>query len=100
MNTPKKLQSLLIRQLLDKGTIQFLLPDGVSLEIGITQEDKFGETCLADDYCYVVAERDGKSVMLDSYNLGLQYNEEENTIICEDEAVGDDGQLLHVLDVV
>jgi len=100
MNTPKKLQSLLIRQLLAQGTIQLLLPDGVSLEIGITQEDQFGDTHKADDYCYVVAKRDGKSIMLDSYNLGLQYDDEENTIICEDETVNDDGQLFHSLDVV
>jgi hypothetical protein len=100
MNTPRKLQSLLIRQLLTKGTIQLLLPDGVTLEIGITQEDQFGETCKTDGYCYVVAKRDGRSIMLDSYNLGLQYGDEENTIVYEDEAVSDDGQLFHSLDIV
>ena len=100
MNTPKKLQSLLIRQLLDKGTVQLMLPDGVKIEIGITQEDQFGDTHKSDDYCYVVATRQGKSVMLDSYNLGLQYEEERNTIILEGEALGDEGQLVRSLDVV
>lgn len=100
MNTPKKLQSLLIRQLLDKGTVQLLLPDGVQIEIGITQEDQFGETHKSNDYCYVVAKRQGKSVMLDSYNLGLQYEDERNTIVLEDKALGEDGQLLCSLDVV
>jgi hypothetical protein len=100
MNTPKKLQSLLIRQLLDKGTVQLILPDGVEIEIGITQEDQFGDTHKSDDYCYVVATRQGKSVMLDSYNLGLQYEDEKNTIILEGEGLGDDGQTVRSLDVV
>ena len=100
MNTPKKLQSLLIRQLLDKGTVQLLLPDGVEIEIGITQEDQFGDTRKSDDYCYVVATRQGKSIMLDSYNLGLQYEDEKNTIVLEGESLGNDGQLLRSLDVV
>lgn len=100
MNASRKLQSLLIRQLLAEGTIQIILPDGVLLEIGITQEDQFGKTHKTDDYCYVVAKRDGKTIMLDSYNLGLQFDDEENTIIYEDESVDDHGQLFHSLDVV
>jgi len=100
MNTPRKLQSLLIRQLLDQGTVEFILPDGVTLEIGITQEDKFGETHKAEDYCYVVAKRGGKSALLDSYNLGLQFEDEENTIIYEDKAVDQDGRLVRSLDIV
>ena len=100
MNTPRKLQSLLIRQLLENGTVQFLLPDGVQLEIGITQEDQFGDTQKSDDYCYVVATREGQTIMLDSYNLGLQYEDGKNTIVLEDESLGDHGQLLRSLDVV
>lgn len=100
MNTPRKLQSLLIRQLLEKGTVQLILPDGVQLEIGITQEDQFGDSQKSDDYCYVVAKRQGRSIMLDSYNLGLQYEDEKNTIVLEDEALGNDGQLLRSLDIV
>ena len=100
MNAPKKLQSLLIRQLLEKGTVQFALPDGVEVEIGITQEDQFGDSHRSDDYCYVVTKRQGKSVMLDSYNLGLQYEDEKNIIVLEDEALDDDGQLMHSFDIV
>lgn len=100
MNTPRKLQSLLIRQLLEQGTVEFVLPDGVTLEIGITQEDQFGETHKADDYCYVVAKRGGKSTLLDSYNLGLQFEDEENTIIYEDQAIDNDGRPVRSLDIV
>jgi hypothetical protein len=102
MNDPKasKLQYLLIKQLLAKGSVELILPDGVKVEIGITQEDQFGETRKTDDYCYVVASRNDKSVMLDSFNLGLQYSPEKDTIICEDELTDDDGRLLRSLDVV
>ena len=100
MNTPKKLQYLLIHQLLEKGTVELVLPDGVSLEIGITQEDQFGDQHKSDDYCYVVASREGKSVMLDSFNLGLQFEDEENIIVCEDEAIREDGRHIRLLDIV
>ena len=102
MNKSKaaKLQYLLIHQLLKNGSVELLLPDGVTIEIGITQEDQFGDRHREDDYCYVVASRDGKSAMLDSYNLGLQYEPEKNTIIFEDETIDQDGRLIRSLDVV
>ena len=95
-----KLQYLLITQLLKKGVVELILPDGVTLEIGITQEDQFGDMHKEEDYCYVVASRDGKSVVLDSFNLGLQFEPEEHTIIYEEEMIGDDGRLVRSLDVV
>tara|TARA_Y100000034_G_scaffold127552_1_gene180491 strand:- start:1333 stop:1641 length:309 start_codon:yes stop_codon:yes gene_type:complete len=102
MNKSKaaKLQYLLIHQLLKKGSVELLLPDGVTIEIGITQEDQFGDIHREDDYCYVVASRDGKSVMLDSFNLGLQYEPEDHTIIYEEETIDEDGRLVLSLDVV
>ncbi len=102
MNDPKasKLQYLLIKQLLQKGSVELILPDGVTVEIGITQEDEFGDVHKTDDYCYVVASRNDKTVMLDSFNLGLQYAPEKDTIICEDEMLDDDGRLMRSLDVV
>lgn len=96
-----KLQYLLIKNLLKDGSIELLLPDGVKLEIGITQEDEFGKQKKSDGYCYVVASKDKRSVMMDSIrNLGLQYQGEEHTIICEDEVLDEDGTLVRVLDVV
>lgn len=96
----KKLQYLLIKQLLEKGSVELILPDGITLEIGILQEDQFGNFKKVDDYCYVVATRDGKSTLLDSYNLGLQFEPEEDTIIYEDELITEDGTLVRTLDVV
>lgn len=102
MNNAKtrKLQYLLIQQLLNTGTVELILPDGITLEIGIIQENEFGEAKKADNYCYVVASRDGKTAILDSYDLGLQYEADEDTIVCEDEVVDKNGKLVRTLDVV
>lgn len=96
----RKLQYLLITQLLEKGTVELLLPDGVTLEIGITQKDEFGNLKKADDYCYVVASREGKTAMLDSYNLGIQYEPEVDTIIYEDDLMDDNGREFRTLEVI
>jgi hypothetical protein len=96
----RKLQYLLITELLDKGSVELLLPDGITLEIGIVQEDQMGNLSKTDDYCYVVATRSGKSTLLDSYNLGLQYEPEKDTIVFEDEIIEPDGKLVKTLDIV
>lgn len=96
-----KLQYLVIQQLLEQGNVCLMLPDGITLEIGITQEDRFGDLKKVDDYCYIVATtKDGRSTMLDSYNLGLQFQDHENTIVYEDEMMDDEGTLVRTLDVV
>jgi hypothetical protein len=96
-----KLQYLLINQLLEQGSVSLLLPDGITLEIGITQEDQYGESKKVDDYCYVVStSKDGRSTMLDSYNLGLQFEDDDDKIICEDRVLDDNGTLVRTLDVV
>ena len=102
MNNAKarKLQYLLISELLDKGSVELILPDGVVLEIGIIQEDEFGEIKKTDDYCYVVATRQGKSTLLDSYNLGLQFEDDEDSIIFEDKMCDANGKQLRVVEVI
>lgn len=96
----RKLQYLMITQLLEEGSVQLILPDGVTLDIGILQEDKFGNLKKTDDYCYVVASRDGKTAMLDSYNLGLQYESNENAIVFEEEIFDKNGKSVNMMDVV
>ena len=95
-----KLQYLLIKELLKKGSVELLLPDGVTIEIGITQEDKDGNLKKADDYCYVVASRDGKSAMLDTYNLGLRFEDEKDILVYQDAKINEDGVMVRSLDVV
>lgn len=102
MSRPKarRLQYLVIKELLETGSVELILPDGVVLEIGIVQEDEDGDLHKTDDYCYVVATRQNKSTMLDSYNLGLAFEPDNTTIIHEDDTVGIDGKTIRTLDVV
>lgn len=96
----RKLQCLLIKELLENGSVELILPDGITLEVGILQKDKFGNVSKADGYCYVVATRAGKTTLLDSYNLGVQYEPESDTIIFEDEITDDNGKVVKTLDVI
>ncbi len=96
----RKLQYLLIKELLAKGSVELILPDGIMLEIGIMKEDQFGKVEKSDDYCYVVATRDAKSVLLDTYSLGLQYESQEDTIVYEDEIIDESNRLVKTVDVV
>lgn len=95
----QKIQALLITHLLEQGNIELLLPDGVSIEIGITQEGKNG-TEISNDYCYVKTARGNKSATIDTYNLSIQYPEREDTIICVGNTEGINGEPLKYLDVV
>ena len=95
----QKLQYLLISQLLDHGTVELLLPDGMTLEIGIVQEDK-GRLVKSDDYCYVVASRDAESALIDSYGIGLEFETDEMTIMYNDEILDEEGRHIRRFDVV
>ena len=79
-----KIQYLLISYLMHHGSISLKLPDGVNLEIGITQEGKHGQI-KSQDYCWVITSREDKSVALDSYNLGLNFIGENRIIMVDDE---------------
>jgi hypothetical protein len=95
-----KVQHLLISQLREKGHIELLLPGNMTLQIGITQEDKEGKKIKTDNYCYVVVSRDRTTALLDSYNLGLEYEDDPNTMIYQDKVIGLDGESICRLDVV
>lgn len=95
----KKIQALLTTHLLACGSIELRLPDGVTIEIGIVKDGKHGvEIC--DDYCFVKASREGNTTLLDTYNISLQYAETNNTIICMDSTVNDEGQTIKRLEIV
>ena len=100
MNNSRKIQSLLIEHLLKNGEIELLLPDGVSLEIGVTKTNDKGELEISDDYCYVVSSREGKSTILDSYNLGSQFLDQEDLLIYEDNKMGEYGENIRTLDII
>lgn len=95
----KRIQHLLTKHLLDCGKINLLLPNGVTLEIGITKQTKHGEE-ISDDYCFVKASRDGNSTLLDTYKAELQYADRENAIICMDTTTDENGIRVKRLEVV
>jgi len=95
-----KIQSLLVSHLLKHGQIELLLPDGVILEIGITQEGKDGEIVKKDDYCWVITSRNDRSANIDSYNLGLRFNDGENILVLEDSFTDKNGEPVRRVDVI
>jgi hypothetical protein len=70
------------------------------LEIGITTTDKNGDQVKSDDYCYVVAARDNRKTLLDSYNLGLSFTDEKDTIVFEDRGYDEQGLPVRRVDVI
>lgn len=99
MNT-NRVQSLLINHLQKHGMIKLLLPDGVVLEIGVNQLDGNGELRKIENYCWIMASREDKMAVLDSYNLGLRFKDDKDTIVLEDRMISQDGEQVRVLDVV
>ncbi len=95
-----KIQSLVIKHLKTHGELDLLLPDGITLEIGITYEDKHGNLIKSDDYCYVNAFKDDRKILLDSYEMGLLFSENSGKIVLEDQYEDDLGNLIHSVDIV
>lgn len=95
-----KIQSMLISHLMKHGTIQLRLPDNMVLEIGITAEDKEGNIKKTEDYCWVIAAKESRAACLDSYNLGIRFEDEDKIIVMEDNFVDCDGNSIRQLNVV
>jgi hypothetical protein len=99
MNTKNKIQSLLITHLLKYGQIELKLPDGMTLEIGVTQEED-NQIKIVEDYCWVITSRNNRSTNMDSFNMGLRFEDEEDIIVFEDRFITDTGDTIRRLDVV
>jgi hypothetical protein len=95
-----KIQALLINHLMKHGTIQLKLPDNVVVEIGITAEDKEGNIKKTEDYCWVIAAKESRAACLDSYNLGIRFEDEDKMIVMEDNFIDCDGNPIRQLNVV
>ena len=97
----KNIQTLLIKHLMEKGQIELLLPDGVKLEIGVMQLNSKGDlvNCI-ENYCYVVASREDKRLLLDSYNAGLQFVDSKDTMLFDDVTIGTEGDPIRRLEVI
>lgn len=101
MNSParNKLQRLFVEYLMKEGTLQLSLPNGMVLEVGVTQENKYGDQEITPDYCWIVASQKNRSVCIDRYNLGLRFSG-ESEMVCEHSVLNEDGTSLKILDVV
>lgn len=98
--TKDKIQSLLVRLLLEEGSVELTLPDGMVLEVGVTQESKKGDLEITPDYCWVVASQHDRAVSIDSYNLGLRYSQKQSKLICEQDAIDYNGDEIKLFNVV
>jgi len=97
MTKATKIQSLLITELLQAGSVKLQLPDGMVLEIGIVQEDKKGNLEKVKDYCWIIASQKGRTVSMDSYNFSLRFPETTGKIIVEDSTVSQEGEKMKIL---
>lgn len=99
MTNRDKIQRLIVEHLLKEGALELALPNGMVLEVGVTQENKYGDLEITPDYCWVVASQRNRSVSIDTYNLGIRYSGDKE-IVCEHSIQSADGTNINVLDVV
>jgi hypothetical protein len=95
-----KIQSLINSHLRKHGVLKILLPDNVELEIGTLQENKHGKEEKTNNYCYVIAKKEDRTTVLDSFNLGIRFLDEEKNYLLEDSFVDVDGNQIRKLNVV
>jgi len=95
-----KIQSLINSYLKKHGVIKILLPDNVELEIGTLQENKHGKEEKTNNYCYVIAKKEDRTTVLDSFNLGIRFSDVGNNYLLEDSFVDTDGNQIRQLNVV
>jgi hypothetical protein len=94
------IQKNFINELLKNGQIQLTLPNDIVLEVGITQENKYGDLEKNPNYCWVIASQNGRTVLLDKYNLGLRYKDDEDEKIIFEDKYNYNGEITKVLDVI
>ena len=95
-----KIQSLVVEHLLKFGQLEIALPDGVTLEIGLTQENQDGELTIKNDYCWVIASQGSRATSIDSYNMGLRFTDDEKILVLEDKFIDTNGEQIRRLDVI
>jgi hypothetical protein len=97
--TKNKIQQLFVEHLLKEGAIELVLPNGMVLEVGVTQENRYGDLEITPDYCWIIASQKNRSVSIDNYNLGLRYSGDKE-MVCEYSMMKEDGTDIKIFDVV
>lgn len=88
MAKKERIQALLINYLEQFGAIDLLLPDGVTLQVGITQQSKQGMV-KDKDYCWIVANRENRTAVLDRYSMSLNFDIDDCCFIYENTGIID-----------
>ncbi len=97
--TRNKLQQLFVEYLIKEGSVSLSLPNGMILEVGVTQENRYGDLEIVPDYCWVIASQKNRSVSIDDYNLGIRYTGNKE-MICEYSLLSEDGNDIKIFDVI
>lgn len=95
-----KIQALLIGHLQKYGMLKLLLPDGIVLEIGTNQVGNDGNLINVDNYCWIIVAKEDKMAVLDSYNIGLRFNDNPKSLVFEETVINGEGEKVRKLDVV
>ena len=98
-NTNSKIQQLFVEHLMKEGIVSLLLPNGMVLEVGVTQEDKNGDLKIIEDYCWVVASQKDRAVSIDDYSLGIRYSGDKE-MICEHSLSSEEGSDIKMFDLI
>jgi hypothetical protein len=96
----KKIQSMFIKQLFKEGFVELVLPTGMKLEVGVVNEGKNGDFEIQDDYCWIIASQEDRSVSIDNYTFGLRFSEDPNKMICSEDTINYDGEKTRIFEVV
>lgn len=96
--SPTKVQEYFLSHLLQEGFVKLVLPNNMILEVGITQENKYGDLEKTEDYCWIIASQIDRSVSIDSYNLSLRCN--TDNIVCEQNSFDKNGDSIKILEVI
>lgn len=97
--TSAKIQQMFVEFLMREGALELALPNGMVLEVGITQENRYGDLEITPDYCWVVASQKDRSISMDNYNLGIRYSGDKE-MVCEYSMTSEDGTNINILDLV
>lgn len=100
MTRKDKIQHLLISHLLEEGQIELNLPDGITLEVGVSKENKHGELEIKENYSWIIASQNDRIISMDSFNLGLRFSGNDNKILVEDESIDENGMPFKILSVI
>ena len=54
----------------------------------------------SNEYCWVIAQKEQRAACIDSYNLGICFQDEDKAIVLEDSFIDSEGHSIRQLNVV